>query len=444
MASDQAYILVYTREASQRLRYVLDVFFSYVVKANIQLTSSAECFRTYPGPKFSYDDPLNAPQNTLFIPRSGLLVDNSHFADFVVKLLLDKTHKQLKKKKVGQLTYDFDLLAICFYLLTQYELYSETTPRDHLGRLSGWDSHLYKANLLHRPIVDELCLQVVQSIQLQWPQFPIVFPRYQYRPTYDIDISWAFGHRGLLRQTGALLRDLAKADLPKIHQRWRVFRGLEPDPFDTFALLDQLHERYSLQPIYFFLLGDYGGLDRNIHPGHRAQQQLFHRLAQRYQTGLHPSIRSGGSMAQLSKEAQRYTDITGQTLRDSRQHYLALDLPTTYRKLLQIGIQKEYSLGFAEVPGFRAGIARPFPWYDLEKETSTDLILHPFVIMDQALRRVVDKDHSSLTEKILSFARTAKAVNGQVYTLWHNSSFSALEGWQGWAVHYEALIKQFI
>jgi hypothetical protein len=64
--------------------------------------------------------------------------------------------------------------------------------------------------------------------------------------------------------------------------------------------------------------------------------------------------------------------------------------------------------------------------------------------MDQALRRVVDKDHSSLTEKILSFARTAKAVNGQVYTLWHNSSFSALEGWQGWAVHYEALIKQFI
>lgn len=444
MASDQEFILIYISRSSHRLRYVLDIFFNYILRARYELTSSRENFHAYQGPKINYSGQHFDTNKSLFIPASGLLKHNSHFEDFVVQSLLDQTHKQLKEKKVGQLTFDYDILSICFYLLAQYELYAEKTPRDHLGRLSGQHCQLHQAGLLHRPVVDELCRQLIRSIRVHWRDFTVTFPNYQYRPTYDIDISWAFGHRGLLRQMGALLRDFAKADLHTIRQRWRVSQGLEADPFDTFTFLDQLHEQYSLRPIYFFLLGDYGGLDRNIHPDHPAQRQLFHKLAQRYQTGLHPSIRSNTSRAQLNKEAARYTNITQQELKDSRQHYLVIDLPNTYRKLLQIGVKNEYSLGFADVPGFRAGIARPYPWYDLKKESATDLILHPFVMMDQALRRVADKDHSSLSEKILSFARAAKAVDGQVYTVWHNSSFSELEGWQGWAQHYEALIKQFI
>ena len=67
-------------------------------------------------------------------------------------------------------------------------------------------------------------------------------------------------------------------------------------------------------------------------------------------------------------------------------------------------------------------------------------MIHPFIIMDQGLRNIAGKDHHSLTEKFLYFAQTIRAVNGHLYTLWHNSSFSAIEGWTGWKQHYEAII----
>lgn len=443
MLSNQKPILVYTTSSSQRLRYVLDVFFHYIVQTEYQITEIQADYQHYTGPKIQYT-PTNAKSSGLFIPASDLLQDNTEYQDFVVSQLFTQASEYLNGPSPEKKAYNFDVLAFCFYVLSQYELYQDHRPKDHLARLPGGQCRLYKAHLLHRPVVDEFCLQMVQKLQGQWPGFSPSFPKYQYRPTYDIDISWAYKHRSLARQLGAIGKDLAKADLRKLRQRWRVFRGLEKDPFDTFDFLDELHQRYQLQPIYFFLLGDYGGLDRNIRANHPAQKDLFRRLAQQYPTGIHPSIRSGQREAQLSKEFQRFADITGQKAERSRQHYLVLDLPATYRQLWQRGVKEEYSLGFADQPGFRAGIARPFPWYDLEQEQKTGLILHPFVMMDQALRRVTDKDHSSLSEKVLSFAQSAKAVNGQIYTVWHNSSFAELEGWGGWKIHYEKLIKKLI
>lgn len=442
MASDQELILVYAPERSQRLRYVLDIFFNRIVRGNYQLSTTLADFQAFAGPKIQYNASFSSAAQGLFIPASGLLQDNTAFDRFVVSQLFVQARTCLDQKPTGQREYDFDLLALCFYLLSQYELYQHTYPTDHLGRLSGRNSQLFQAGLLDRPLVDELCLRVVHTLRRHWPDLQVSFPEYQYTPTYDIDISRAFGHRSLPRHLGAIGQDLAKADLPKLRQRWRVWRGWEKDPFDTFDFLDQLHEQYALKPIYFFLLGDYGGLDRNIHPQHPAQRQLFGRLAQKYRCGLHPSVRSHRSAQQLTKECDRFAEITGRPARHSRQHYLVLDLPDTYRQLRQQGIQHEYSIGYADLPGFRAGIARPFPWYDLEREEITDLLLHPFILMDQALRRITDKDHLSLSEKTLSFAQVTKAVNGHFYSVWHNSSFAALEGWQDWPAHYETMIKQ--
>lgn len=444
MLSDQETILVYTPKPSPRLRYVLGVFFEQIVQARYGLTDGWEEFKSHSGPKIQYQAAGYNPvlPSAIHIPAGGNLKVNTNFSDIVVQQLFTGAGQQLKGESPVGLAYDFDVFAFCFYLLSQFELYHSGTKRDHLGRLPGSESKLFKAGLLQRPVVDELCLLLVDQIQQYWPGFPISFPTYQYRPTYDIDLSWAFKHRNPARQMGGIMKDLLKADLQKLRSRWRVARGIEKDPFDTFGYLDQLHQKYSLRPIYFFLLGDYGGLDRNISPGHPAQQALFRKLSQQHQCGIHPSIRSNQRPNQLARELTRFKNITGRTTTHSRQHYLVFNLPHTYRHLMAQGIQNDYSLGYADQPGFRSGMARPFPWYDLDLEQRTNLMLHPFVVMDQSLRRVVGKDHSFLPEKTLYFVKASKAVNGQFYSVWHNSSFSAIDGWQGWKANYELLIKQ--
>ena len=66
----------------------------------------------------------------------------------------------------------------------------------------------------------------------------------------------------------------------------------------------------------------------------------------------------------------------------SRQHFIRLQLPHTYRILESLSITDDFSMGYASELGFRAGTGRSFLWYDLEKEVCSELRVHPFCFMD--------------------------------------------------------------
>ncbi len=60
--------------------------------------------------------------------------------------------------------------------------------------------------------------------------------------------------------------------------------------------------------------------------------------------------------------------ISGQRINRSRQHYIRFSLPGTYRRLLQHGIDQDFSMGYGSINGFRASVASSFYWYDLERK----------------------------------------------------------------------------
>ncbi|PSR13118.1 MAG: hypothetical protein C7N36_09235, partial [Bacteroidetes bacterium] len=117
-----------------------------------------------------------------------------------------------------------------------------------------------------------------------------------------------------------------------------------------------------------------------------AYQQLIRSTTTWSDSGIHPSYRSFGNLARLRTEQQRLATILDQPVSHSRQHFLRLQLPQTYQQLLAAGIRHDYTMGYAEVPGYRAGTTEPFRWYDLNREQTTDLWVHPFVAMDVTLQ----------------------------------------------------------
>src|SRR5260370_37241730 len=74
--------------------------------------------------------------------------------------------------------------------------------------------------------------------------------------------------------------------------------------------------------------------------------------------------------------------LPDRTVTRSRQHYIRFTLPGTYRLLLQYGIDRDFSMGYGSINGFRASVASTFYWYDLEKEEKTGLRIFPFCFMD--------------------------------------------------------------
>ena len=134
--------------------------------------------------------------------------------------------------------------------------------------------------------------------------------------------------------------------------------------------------------------------------------------------------------------------ITSKQIRKSRQHFLKLHLPTTYRRLLEQNITADYSMGYAGAVGFRAGTSRPFYWYDLEKERSTNLCIHPFQVMDVTLKEYLLLSPEQAKIKISELVQAIQATDGVFCSLWHNSSFSFIENWEGWAAVYEHLLEE--
>ena len=82
----------------------------------------------------------------------------------------------------------------------------------------------------------------------------------------------------------------------------------------------------------------------------------------------------------IAEEKSWLEEITGETISASRQHYLKLKLPVTYQQLIKNGIEEDYTIGYHDAYGFRAGTCKPFLFFDVEKNETTKLRLFPFAV----------------------------------------------------------------
>jgi len=427
--------VLFIRSGTQvpRLRYTLDVLFHHIWEKEYTLCENAEAFRLYQGPKITYGISPLPDCSALYIPSSGFLEsDTNNNAQPAVGW---RENMPFLFAANDNSDIPFDIFSAFFYMLSRWEEYLPG-PRDHYGRFCAKNSLAYRKGFLHRPIVQEWAAFLDQRLKNQFPGWKSSKPAYRFQPTFDVDQAWAYRFKSPCRTLGGTLKDAVKGDIRSLRYRREVLQGKREDPFFTFADIETWHRKTDSDPIFFFHLGDYGALDKNTSPNHPMWKELIRRLANAHQTGLHFSWKAGADINQLALEVERFTNITGKAPLISRQHYLRLSMPQTYRMLLAQGISQDYSMGFADVPGFRAGISLPFPWYDLLLEQKTKLMIMPFALMDVTLKQYLSLEPQEGLKIALALLTRVKATGGIFSTLWHNSSFSELGNWTPWREMY--------
>ena len=279
-------------------------------------------------------------------------------------------------------------------------------------------------------------------IQSKFPHFRPASRKFKFINTIDIDNAYCYLEKGLLRTVGAICRSLLQFDFDPIPKRIRVLLGKEKDPYDTFDYLLGLQKKYDFESIYFFLLADYGYNDKNIAHTSKKFQALVKTMADYVKVGIHPSWASNLDTHKLSKEISRLEAIVNREVIRSRQHFLRLDLPNTYRRLIDLGILQDYTMGYASQVGFRAGTSLPFYFYDLDMEMQTTLMLHPFAVMDGTLNEYMElpvDDAQYLVKELLDYV---KEVDGVFISLWHNETLCENRHWKDWRQVYEYTIEE--
>ena len=104
----------------------------------------------------------------------------------------------------------------------------------------------------------------------------------------------------------------------------------------------------------------------------------------------------------------------------------------SYDLLIQNGIKKDYSMGYSDRSGFRAGTSFPFYYFNLKKNKAEDLLIFPFAYMDSALKDKMNLSSEEALKHVEQIIDKTAKVGGLFMCIWHNSSVTDKGEWKGW------------
>lgn len=429
-------ILIYTPEASPRLEYTAEVIFRWVLKMKVpfSITTDPEEYREFHGRKINYSE--LADGQGLHVPVSGFLSQQG-----IKPAFPGLTHGDYGKALFpvdGSKDFTYDVFAAVFYMVSRYEEYLPHQKDQH-GRYKAENSLAYQQNFLDKPMVHYWAEELKDKLMFRYPEYKFPAKKFRALATIDVDNGYAYvGKRGL-RLVGGYGRDLLKGRFRSMEERTHVLTGNKKDPFDYYKFQKRTCEAAGVPLRYFILCGKGSEHDHNLDTESRTFRKLVKKLCRCGKIGLHPSYHSCNNPDLIWKERELLKNLSGKKLLASRQHFLRMQLPETYRHLLSAGILQDYSMGYPDHPGFRAGLAEPFPFYDVEQEHRTPLIIHPFVVMETSYRDYMKLKPEDALVHITGLLEEVKKVSGRFIYIWHDRSFAPWPEYQGWKEVFEAL-----
>lgn len=323
----------------------------------------------------------------------------------------------------------FDIFAASFWLATRYEEYTcEIT--DNFGRYPAHMSHAFRNQYIEKPVINLWAAELKKEMQQQFGELNIPQPEYRFVPTVDIDSMFKYRYKGFLRNFGGFFRDLFHREFTLCTQRIKVLTGIEKDPWDIFDNIIALHRTHGLYPLFFVLCAKKPGkYDKNISPSKKIFFTRLQELKKQHRIGIHPSFQGHFEDAAWENETNILRKLLQQPVYEARMHYLKIQIPHTYRELIRMGVEFDFSMAYAGAPGFRAGLCSPFFFYDLANETETNLSVVPLGIMDVSMKKYLKLSRNESIALVDRMVDTVRNCGGVFVSLWHNESFAEDSDW---------------
>lgn len=433
-------LLIYVSKKTNRLRYTFKLIFKDLLRYPYKITTDLDEFQSSDLPKFIYGDKPSS--DDLFFRSTELLfqrgINNPNLEPF-----------DFEGIKVFFPVYDeksilpFDVFAAIFYLTSRYEEYQPYVKDQH-GRFTAHLSVSSELKILKKPVVNIWALKIKAILKEKYPAMQFQQRKYKFIPTYDVDSAYAYAQKGFIRSLGGYVLNIKDLDWKRVTQRTRVLLSMEKDPYNTYELQIAYQKKYKLRPIYFILFGRYGQFDKNLNVRNKTFRQLIKRIGDYAQIGIHPSYNTAEYPERLSEEIANLSRVLNKEICRSRQHFLRIMLPQTYQNLIEQDITDDYSMGYAALPGFRAGMCSSYNFYNLDLEEETKLRIHPFAVMDGTLKDYMELSPADAIEEIRGLIQEVKAVDGTFISLWHNDTLSDQHRWTGWLRVYDEMIKMAV
>ena len=484
-------VLLFTHQNSQRVHYIFNEVIGARLGETFQITTDWSFFKASNNKiKIAYTDfqPLDSDiADCIWVYNDGLLHENFirdwsatvsknllHFnhqpeADssfslpfyqfetlFISPTLINNVPTSQSKALFFKKSIPFDAFSEIFWCLSRYEEYQwenahkipstiddnrknlpqvvgvpELYSPDIHGRYPAKQSLLFQNGWLEIPIADKLIWLIGYCIDKK----PI--DHFEIIPTADIDMAMRFGGRSLFIRTGSLIKDFFLKPILILERLNAVVSKKDPYQMDITTMPFLTSQKNHK----IFVLNHRKRTDKNKQIQTEALGLELGRVKKIYGAktehwGMHPSWQDESNELVALREWQwekaeleKHLEIP---VLHSRLHFIHLRLPKSYQIIKQLGIVNDWSMGYPEAIGFRAGTSKPYLWYDLLEEKSTELFVHPFCIMDVTCKNYLNLSHELSTEIGTTIKQTLEMMGGSFCFIFHNESISNSFPWKGW------------
>jgi hypothetical protein len=411
-----------------------------ILQTEFAITTDADTLVHHPEAKLCYAPQPIASVDAIFLKSTHLLFETMigeqecRYFDFNgTPAIFPVFHKDS--------ALPFDPLAAIFYMLSRYEEYLPHRKDQH-GRILITETLAYKNGFHLTPVVERWALMIKDLILEHYPETVFLKRNFSFEPTIDIDSAYCYLHKGWFRTCMGILRDgIHRRDPAEVKHRIRVLKKKEEDPYDTFDYIINLNKQYRFPLIFFALLGDYSLHDKPISYLNNEFRQLLQHIGDHSKVGIHGSYDSAMEPKRLEQEIQRLAEILHRPIYRNRYHFLRFTLPRGYSNLEKQGITQDYSMGFADQPGFRNGSCSTLPFFHLSRNQEINLNIHPFVAMDTTFHTHMNLSPDEAIKLYHTLIDEVKAVDGTFSCIFHNQNLCEDFGWEGWRAVYEEVLQ---
>jgi len=406
-------LLIYTHKITPRFNYIMKQLFTRILGIEISYATKVEDFIKHTGPKITYTrQPL---QNEFFIRSNDLLFEQGINDLQITVGSWEGTPCFFSTGERSNLPYD--IFSASFYLLSRYEEYLPHVKDIH-GRFPPSESIAYQNKFLHLPVVNIWACKLLSKLKERFPDLAHKKRTYEYTSIVDVTTSHCYAYRGLIRGLAGFLLDLSTLRLKRVIQRISVWFNARKDPYDNFSTLIALHKKHHVNSMFFFQFAEYSTYDKNVSPNNNKFRYLIKSVADYSKVSLAASYSSFQDIDLLKQEKKNLSNVINRVINYSRLRYNRVDVPETYRNLVEAEFTDDYTMGYPHEIGFRAGICSPFYFYDITLEVQQPIKIHPFAVHDYALINLNTED--DIINKITGLYEQVKYVNGDFITVFSN------------------------
>lgn len=409
-------LLVYTQKITPRLTYTFKQVCTRILGIPVGFTSKIEEFVAHEGMKISYGKQSLA--NEVFIQNVDLLLEQG-MTDLEIKVQeWDDVPCFFAVSENSSIP--FDIFAASFYLLSRYEEYLPHV-KDKEGRFQASESLAFQENFLELPVIDIWAQKFKKVLQAKFTDQEFSEKQFSSENIIAVTEIFCYREKGIIRVLLGLLMDIVQLKPKYVLHRFQVMLKLKRDPYDVYNKLLRVLKKHKIPMKFMFQVSDFSSHDRNINYNRLQLQSLIKSVADYAEVGLQPGFYANQKFAVLKEEKRRLENILKRPVLSAINSKYNLLLPNAYNHMVELDLKNDFSMGYPEALGFRAGTCTPFLFYDINFEVTTPLLLHPYALNIEAFQKMKETE---IEYKVREIRRQVKLVKGKLISVFTNKDFS--------------------